>query len=69
MGVPGEELTKLNSWLVAPVRVRAVLTVWMPEAGKVIVRAVVSSRSRVLKVLLPVMVRFPPPVGICCKVP
>lgn len=66
--MPGEELTKLSSWPEAPASVRAVFTVWVPEAGRVMVLAVVSSRSSVSKVLLPVIVKPAEPVEVCFRV-
>ena len=55
--VPVDEERKLSNWPAAPSRVNVPVMVWVPPAGKVIVRAVVHSRSRVAKVLLPVMVK------------
>ena len=67
--MPGLLDTRLRFWPESPWRVRAELMVWVPEAGKVIVLAVVSSRSRVSKVLLPVMVRAAEPVAMWRRVP
>src|SRR3989338_1976129 len=51
------EERKLSNWPAAHSRVNVPVIVWLPPAGKVTVLAVVHSRSRLAKVLLPVMVR------------
>ena len=62
--VPVDEERKLSNWPVAPSRVNVPVMVWVPLEGKVIVLAVVHSRSRLVKVLLPVMVKLmPAPAG------
>src|SRR3989338_3111403 len=63
------EERKLSNWPAAPSRVNVPVMVWVPEAGKVIVLAVVHSRSRAVKVLLPVMVRAALPVAMWRRVP
>src|SRR3989344_827040 len=55
--VPVDEERKLSSWPAAPSRVNVPVMVWVPPAGKVIVLAVVHSRSSAVKVLLPVKTR------------
>ena len=62
--VPVDEERKLSNWPAAPSRVNVPVTVWVPPAGKGIVLAVVHSRSRLVKVLLPVMVSAAEPVAV-----
>ena len=66
--VPVDEERRLSSWPAAPRAVKVPVTVWVPEAGKVIVLAVVHSRSSAAKVLLPVMVRAAEPVAMWRRV-
>src|SRR3989344_3335900 len=67
--VPVDEERRLSNWPAAPRAVKVPVTVWVPLAGKVIVLAVVHSRSRLAKVLLPVMVRAALPVAVWRRVP
>src|SRR3989344_8783828 len=66
--VPVDEERRLSSWPAAPSRVNVPVMIWVPEAGKVIVLAVVHSRSNAAKVLLPVMVRAAEPVAVWRRV-
>ena len=67
--VPALELMTARRAEPEPVRVIVPVTVVVVEAGKVIVLAVVHSRSRSVKVLLPVMVRAALPVAVWRRVP
>ena len=69
VAVPGDEDTSERFCPDAPFRVSVPVTVCVPEAGSVTVRAVVHSRSRLAKVLLPVMVRAAVPVAVWRRVP
>src|SRR3989344_8942112 len=62
--VPVDEERKLSNWPAAPSRVNVPVMVWVPPAGKGIVLAVVHSRSRAVKGLLPGMVRAALPVAV-----
>lgn len=67
--MPGVEETIERSCDAAPWRVSAVVTVCVPEAGRVSVFAVVPSMSSVPNVFEPVIVSAPEPAGMNLSVP
>lgn len=67
--VPGVDETIESNCDAAPCNVSAVVTVCVPDAGRVSVFAVVSSMSRVANVFDPVIVIPPDPVGLNRSVP